>query len=104
MTSVSYIVEQLVLYLGETIDIPCTAPNEDHLEISWFVQLNGSSQSSEDIQFGDTFLLQNGLKRKNITFTATLETNNTNLHCGVLNHLEPSSSYSSLNLSILIQG
>ena len=91
--------------MGETIDIPCTAPDEDHLIINWLVEcLNGSLESSEDIQIGDTVILQNGLKGRNITFTATPETNNTNLDCGVYNHREPSNSYSPLAFSILIQG
>ena len=97
-----FIGELLVLHLGETIDIPCTAPDEEYLNINWLVEcLNGSS---EDIQIEDTFIQQNGLKQRNITFTATLETNNTNLDCGIYNHREPSSSYSPLKFSVLVQG
>ena len=94
--------EHFVLYLGETRDILCTAPNEDHLVIT--STANESTDSSENIQFGNTFQLHNGLKGRNITLTAKLEMNNTNLRCGVYNKLEPMNSYSSLDVTILIQG
>ena len=88
--------------MGETRDILCTAPNEDHLVIT--STANGSADSSENIQFGNTFQLHDGLKGRNITLSAKMEINNTNLRCGVYNELEPMNSYSLLEFTILIQG
>ena len=102
MLHISPIGKQLVLYLGETRDIVCTAPNEDHLAINWGP--NGLEESFEDIKLGDTYSLQNGLKGRNLTLTATPEINNTNLDCGIYNRDEPMNSYSSLEILVLIQG
>ena len=88
--------------MGETRDIPCTAPNEDHLDINWGP--NGLVEESEDMESGNIYTLQNGLKGRNLTLTATAEINNTNLRCGIYNHDEPIKSYSSLEILVLIQG
>ena len=92
----------LVLYLGETRDIQCTAPDEDHLAINWIIL---PPESSEVLEIGDTYVLKDGIKGRNVTFTAaTPQVNNTNLSCGIYDDLEPMNSYSSLKLIILIQG
>ena len=90
--------EQLVLPEGEERSILCTAPASELFLINWvFVQ------GQAGFVVGDEETLDNGMKGKRITFTATADVNNTNLRCVVTDLIQTTAAYA-LELTVIIQG
>ena len=90
--------EQLVLPEGEERSILCTAPASELFLINWvFVP------EQAGFVVGDEETLDNGIKGKRITFTATADVNNTNLRC-VVTDLNQINSVDAVELTVIIQG
>ena len=95
-------IELLVLPEGEEHSILCTAIiTEDSCQINWAV--NGRPIGDEFF-VGEEETLDDGTRERNITFTATNDTNNTNLSCVVVHLFQPSLSFTPIELTIIIQG
>ena len=93
--------ELLVLPEGEEHSVLCTVADEDRYLIDWLV--NGRS-TGEEFVVGEEETLQDGMKGTRITFNATLDVNNTNVKCTVLDRVTPALSFDFLNFTITIQG
>ena len=93
--------EQLVLPEGVEHSILCTAPDNDRYLITWVVnkELTGDGfVVREEETVGD------GMKGKTITFTATVDINDTSLTCNINDLFQVSNSYKPIELTIIIQG
>ena len=90
--------ELLVLPEGEEHSVLCTVADEYRFEINWVVD---GGAAGEEFVVGDEETLQDGTK---ITFNATLDVNNTNVKCTVLDRVTPALSFDSVNFTIIIQG
>ena len=93
--------ELLVLPEGEEHSVLCTVADENRFEINWVVD---GGAAGEEFVVGDEEMLQDGMKGTKITFNATLDVNNTNMICTVLDRVTPALSFDSLNFTIIIQG
>ena len=90
--------ELLVLPEGEEHSVLCTVADEDRYLILWVVD---GGAAGEEFVAGDEETLQDGTK---ITFNATLDVNNTNVMCTILDRVTPALSFDSLKFTIIIQG
>ena len=95
--------ELLVFPEGEVHSILCTAPDEDHFEISWRTAA-GEVGNEGTFTVGDEEPVTNGTKGRRLMFTASPEVNGTILRCVVVNFDQPSDSPEPLEFTIIIQG
>ena len=93
--------ELLVLPEGEEHSVICRVADDDRYLILWVVDGGGAG---EEFVVGDEETLQDGMKGTKITFNATLDVNNTNVKCTVLDRVTLALSFDSLNFTIIIQG
>ena len=88
--------------LPESVEhsILCTAPDDDRYHIIWVADRGPA---------GDEFVvedeeLEDGMKGKMITFTATTDISNTSLRCVVTDLLQASNSFEPIELLVVVQG
>jgi hypothetical protein len=93
--------EQLVLPEGEEHSILCTAPSEGNYLITWGANVG---PVGDGFVVGEEEILDDEMKGKRITFTATDDINSTSLRCTVSDPFEPSNSFIPIQLTIIIQG
>ena len=96
--------ELLVLPEGKIHNILCTAPAEDHYDINWGTNHEGEAGNEGVFTVGEEKTVSDGMKGRQVTFTATSLVNNTRLTCVVINFNQPSSSPEPLKFNIIIQG
>ena len=85
---------------GVEHSILCTAPDDDRYHIIWIADggLAGDGFVVEDEELDD------GMKGKMITFTATTDISNTSLKCVVTDLVQASNSFEPIKLLIVVQG
>ena len=89
---------------GEVHSILCTAPDEDHFEISWRTAAGGEVGNEGTFTVGEEEPTTNGTKGRRVMFTASLEVNGTTLRCVVINFRKLNDPPESLEFTIIIQG
>ena len=96
--------EQLVFPEGEVHSILCTAPDEDHFEISWRTAAGGEVGNGGTFTVGEEEPATNGTKGRRVIFTASPNINGTTLRCVVTDFSPNSDSPEELEFTIIIQG